>query len=316
MAYTNFIGSGVSVNGAPLLPGGGSVPLGNTYFFVNSVTGSDGNEGTADAPFGTLAWAITKCTANTGCVIVLQQGHAETITSNTALPFNVAGVTIVGLGTGADRPTFTLSTANTNRIPVSAANIKIQNCIFIGNFLSIATCFLLTTAPNFTVDSCAFRDTSAILGFLSIITTTVTVNADGLTFTNNTRQSGATTTPGPDIVIAGTIDRVTVVGNTSWHSTISNNVAALINHGALVVTNLDCGYNKIYSVNTSQTNGALLITSATTGSGVIYNNYVRTLTVTAFILITAAAVQYGLFNNYVQTDPNTSGELEPGAGTN
>ena len=178
MPYTNFIGSGVSVNGAPLLPGGGSVPLGTNYFFVCNATGangSDGNAGTMDAPFATLDFAVGQCAANLGYVIVVMQGHAETLTSNTALLLDVAGITIVGLGTGADRPTFTLSTANTCRIPVSAANIKIQNCIFIGNFLSIATCFLLTTAPGFWVDSCAFRDTSAILGFLSIITTTVSV---------------------------------------------------------------------------------------------------------------------------------------------
>ncbi len=325
MPYTNFIGAGVSVNGAPLIPGGGTIPLSNNYIFVSNLTGdngSDGNPGTMDLPFATLNAAITYA-GNTGLfptgsapVIVCLQGHSETITANTALLFNVADITIVGLGVGSNRPKFTFTTANTNCIPVSAANIKISGCVFVGNFLSIATLFSVAAAPGFTVDSCEFRDTDATHGFLSIITTTITVNADGLTYTNNLRVSAATTTPGPDIVIAGTIARVTVKGNTSYHSTISNNVAALIDHGALVVSGLDCGYNNIYSVNTDTSGGAILVnTSAITGYGMIYNNYVRALDTAAALLITAAAVQYGLFNNYYTGDVGLSGFLLPAAAT-
>lgn len=315
--YTNLIGAGWAVNGAPLLPGGGSIPLGTNYVFVNSVTGSNGNLGTMDSPVATLDFAIGMCTASSGWVIVLMAGHAETISANTALLFDVAGITIVGLGTGANRPTFTLDTANTNRIPVSAADIKIQNCIFIGNFLSIATCFLLTTAPGFWVDSCVFRDTSLIKGFLSIITTTVAVVADGLQFTNNEVQSDATTTPGPAISILGTHDRLTITGNVITHSTISNNVSALLAHAALVVTHLNMGNNTVYSVNTDTSGGALLITtSATTGSGMVYNNYAATIDTAGILLFTATAIQYGYFNNYGSHRGNTtSGYLLPAVGT-
>ncbi len=319
MTLTNFP-NGITSFGVPQV-GSGQIPVtnGNYYFVCNrsGANGSDGNEGTSpENPFATLDTAINNCTANNADVIVILPGHAETISSNTALNFDIAGITIIGLGTGASRPTFTLGTANTTRIPVSAANIKISGCIFIGNFLSIATCFLLTTAPGFWVDSCEFRDTSAILGFLSIITTTVSVDADGLMFTNNIRDSIATTTPGPDIVIAGTISRVTVKGNTTWHRSISNNVAALIAHGALVVTDLDCGFNKIYSVNTDTATGALLLTtSATTGSGMIYNNYMACLDTAAPLVITAAAVQYFCFENYLNGDVGLSGYLLPAAGS-
>lgn len=312
--------SGLEVAGVTTMGVGGGLPLvaGNgQYYFVSSTQGSDGNTGAADNPFATLDWAIGKCVAGNGDVIVLLPGHAETISSATALNFDVAGITIVGLGTGSARPTFTLGTANTTKIPVSAANIKIENCIFIGNFLSIATCFLLTTAPGFWVDNCAFRDTSAVLGFLSIITTTVSVNSDGLRFTNNVVQSDATTTPGPTIVIANTIDRVTIQNNFITHSTISNNTAALLEHGALVVTHLNCGYNTVYSVNTDTATGALLIkTTATTGSGMVYNNYAAALDTAAAILFTATAVQYGYFNNfYAHRGNTTSGYLLPAAGT-
>lgn len=312
--------SGLEVAGVPTMGVGGGLPLtagSGNYFFVSSTQGSNGNTGAADNPYATLDFAIGQCVAGDGDVIVILPGHTETISSNTALNFDIAGITIIGLGTGSARPTFTLGTANTTRIPVSAANIKIQNCIFVGNFLSIATCFLLTTAPGFWVDSCEFRDTSAILGFLSIITTTVSVNCDGLQFTNNVVQSDATTTPGPTIVVANTLDRLTILGNVITHSTISNNVSALLAHAALVVTHLNMGYNTVYSVNTDTATGGLLITtSATTGSGMVYNNYAAALDTAAAILFTATAVQYGYFNNYYAHRGNTtSGYLLPAAGT-
>ncbi len=322
MALTNFP-NGITSFGVPSI-GSGQLPVtnGNYYFVCNASTanGSDGNDGTSvDAPLATLAAAISKCStdAKGDDVITILPGHAETISSNTALTFNVAGMTIVGLGTGSLRPTFTLDTANTCRIPVSAANIKISGCIFVGNFLSIATCFLLTTAPGFWVDSCAFRDTSAVLGFLSIITTTVSVNCDGLQFTNNEVQSDATTTPGPAIVVLNTLDRLIIYNNAVTHSTISNNVSALLSHAALVVTHLSMGYNKVYSVNTdTATGGLLLTTTATTGSGMIYNNYAAALDTAAAILLPAIAVQYGCFNNfYAHRGNSTSGYLLPAAGT-
>lgn len=284
---------------------------------TNQKAGSDGNRGTYDQPFATLAYALTQCVANRGDIIYIKPGHAETISANTSLPLSKAGVAIVGLGAGSMRPTFTLDTANSNRIPVSAANVSIRNCIFIGNFLSIATCFLLTTAPEFEVDSCAFRDTDATHGFLTIVTTTVAVNADGLRFTNNVVQSDATTTPGPAVSLLGTIDRVTVDGNEVWHSVASDNKSALIEHAALVVTKLMCRWNYIYSVNVDTATGAILVkTTAITGSGMIAHNRIRALDSAAEIVVTAAAVQYGFFDNlYIGDGTNTSGFVSPAIGS-
>ena len=149
--YPNGFPGGVSIRGVPIAqthPG--------KVFWVSNVTtgllpgqrgGSNGNKGTFNDPFSTLAYAISRCVANRGDIIFIKPGHAESIASATALPFDIAGVAIVGLGIGANRPTFTFTTANTAKIPVSAANISVQHCIFVGTFLSIATCFLLPTAP-------------------------------------------------------------------------------------------------------------------------------------------------------------------------
>ncbi|CAN0509116.1 unnamed protein product, partial [Phaeothamnion confervicola] len=168
--------------------------------------------------------------------------------------------------------------------------MSISNCLFVGNFLSIASAFTVAAAADFKIDNCGFRDTSAVLGFLSIVTTTVSLNSDGLTYTNNSRKSDATTTPGPDVVIANTMSRLKVNGNKSVHTVASNNTAALIEHGALVMTDAEVIGNYVYSVNTDTATGGILVkTTATTGSGIVAHNRVRTLDTAAAILVTVAA---------------------------
>jgi hypothetical protein len=155
------------------------------------------------------------------------------------------------------------------------------------------------------------------LGFLTAITTTVTVNADNLYYGKNLRVSLATTTPGPDLVVLGTMTGLTVVDNISFHTTISNNVAALLNHAALVMTALTVTGNQVYSVNTDTATGGLLaLTTATTGSGIIAHNRLRALDVAAAIVVTAGAVQYGMFDNlYTGETTLLSGFVLPAIGT-
>jgi hypothetical protein len=322
MPYSNFPGGfaqGVTMRNLPIL----QTTPGRTFWVSNSSTlqvgqraGSNGNKGTFDAPFATLDYAIGQCVANRGDIIFIKPGHAESVTSATSILFDVAGVQIIGLGTGSNRPTFTYTTADTATIPVSAANMSITGCLFVGGFLSIASAFTVGAAPDLKIDGNEFRDTSAILGFLSIVTTTVSVNADGLAYTNNARKSDATTTPGPDVVIAGTMSRLKVNGNKSIHTVASNNVAALVEHGALVMTDAEVIGNYVYSVNTDTATGAVLLkTTATTGSGIIAHNRVRTLDAAAAILVPVAAVQYAMVDNlHIDGATFTSGYILPAIG--
>ena len=73
----------------------------------------------------------------------------------------------------------------------------------------------------------------------------------------------------------------------------------------------------VFSVNTDTSTGAILVsTTATTGSGMIADNYVRALDIAAAILVTATAVQYGLFNNlYVGDGTSVSGFVLPAIGS-
>jgi hypothetical protein len=73
----------------------------------------------------------------------------------------VAGVAIIGLGAGSLRPTLTFTTATTANIPVTAANMSIQNFLFVANFADIASFFTATgtnTPTDFNVEGCEFKD--------------------------------------------------------------------------------------------------------------------------------------------------------------
>ena len=318
--YPNGFSNGVVIRDIPLVqahPGKAFWVSNNTALLQGTVAGSDGNKGTFQSPFATLAYALTQCKANRGDIIFVKPGHAEAVTSATSLGFAVAGVAIVGLGAGSARPKLTFTTANTATIAVSADNVSLQNFQVVGNFLSIASAFTVAAAANLAIENCSFSDTSAILGFLSIITTTVSVNSDNLRYVNNDRISIATTSPGPDIVVANTMTGLTVCDNSSTHLVASNNVAALIEHGALVMTNAKVLRNYVFSVNTDTATGAVLLkTTAITGSGMVAHNRVRALDIAAAIIVPAVAVQYGLFDNlYIGDGTSNSGFVLPAIGS-
>ncbi len=110
-----------------------SVTTGNIWWVDSgSSTGADaaGYGQNPDAPFLTLDYAIGNCTANQGDIIYVMSGHAETLTAAGGVTVDVAGITIIGLGEGADRPTFTFSsTDNTASILITGASTKIKNII-------------------------------------------------------------------------------------------------------------------------------------------------------------------------------------------
>ena len=102
---------------------------GSQFFVDSGATGaSDSNDGLSwESALATLDAAIAKCTANSGDVIWVAPGHAESYTTTgTKLTVDVAGVTIIGLGTGASRPTFTFGHTGATWA-ISAASAYVSN---------------------------------------------------------------------------------------------------------------------------------------------------------------------------------------------
>lgn len=318
MPASNFpygFANGLTVRGVPIVQ---SNP-GQVFWVSNSTAvlrgqrgGSDGNRGTYDSPFGTLAGAVAQCVANRGDIIFVKPGHAETISSATALALNIAGVAIVGLGSGTNRPKFTLGTANTTTIAVSADNISVQNCQFAANFLSIAACFTLSTAKEFAVQNCYFWDTSSVLNFLNIVKSTGAANTvDGLCFNDNVVVNLGVTSNNTTILTANDIDRLTMQRNyLKWAVQNDKAIGVIVTAG--VLTNLVATDNMGYRPNTTTAGGSFINVGGTTSTGIVARNLVQTLTTTTDLLFTTN-VGLAAFDNRVTGVVGASGFLIPAA---
>lgn len=155
MPISNFpagFASGISIRGVPLL----TAYPGNV-FWVDSGAGSNGNKGTFDRPFSTIDYAVGRCTANNGDIIMVKPGHTETVIAAAGLDLDVAGIAVVGLGSGSDRPTVNFTTVVGADMDVDAANITVFNLLFTGG-LDALTGPIDVNAADFSMVNCETRD--------------------------------------------------------------------------------------------------------------------------------------------------------------
>jgi hypothetical protein len=132
-------------------------------------------------PFATIDYAIGRCTANNGDIIYVLPDHAETISAAGGITCDVAGVSIIGLGVGTDRPAINF-TATGSTLPVSAANVTLYNLLFTGGVDAITT-MLPVTAANCNIINCEARDvTGNALVFASFSAAADYPLIDGFTY--------------------------------------------------------------------------------------------------------------------------------------
>ena len=86
-------------------------PTTGNIWFVDSGAASGGNGLSPEGAVLTIDAAINLATAANGDIIVVMEGHAETIAGAAGVAQDVAGLTIVGLGRGRNRPVITFATA-------------------------------------------------------------------------------------------------------------------------------------------------------------------------------------------------------------
>lgn len=296
--------NGLILKGMPLV----QAQPGNVYWVNNGtvlgkgeVAGSNGNDGTFYRPWATLQYALNQCLAGHGDIIFVKAGHAEAIPDAATLLFNKAGVAIIGLGSGAFRPTFTLTTAATANIPVTAANVSIQNCMFIANFADIASLFTVTgtaLATDFNVEGCIFLDNASNLNFISLITGNATgASLTGFRFVGNRVSSLGTTAATTAIKILSDCSRVIIADNFGV-SAVLNDTAAILAAGASQLTLFEFGRNVWERPNTSSTGGSFVSGTGNAWSGTAYDNYLYQVDVTAGIWIsTGHGSAFGYQNN-------------------
>lgn len=156
--YPGGFAAGVIVRGVPLIqthPGRVFWVSNATTLLTGQRTGSDGNDGSFNAPYATLDNAINQCTANRGDIIFLKPGHSETLTATSVVP-DVAGIAIIGLGQGGNRPTFN-ATATGSIFPISGANMLVHNLLFTGGVDAIVS-MISVSAADVVLSSIELRD--------------------------------------------------------------------------------------------------------------------------------------------------------------
>ena len=308
--FPNGFTSGVTIRDIPI-----TVAHPGKVFWVNNssvlpdkgVAGSDGNPGTYLRPFKTVDYAIGRCTASRGDIIMVMPGHAENIAGASGITSDVAGVAIVGLGAGSLRPTFTF-TATASTWVVSAANCSFVNIILQAGIADVVTALSLTGAA----DGTSFEHIESYEGaaagtynFVDVIT--LATGANNLSW-KDCKFIGNDTNN--DAFITGVAHDGFYIDNCMFHS----NVAQAAVHG-LIVTSGNCTNMRIKNSDfRSNIDGALFIdfNGDANGGTVSYCNFSS--------IDTAGAVTGGFdltgahcFECYVAGEANSFGLVGGGA---
>ena len=134
--------------------------LGNgSVFYCDSGESSGTEDGlTWATATDTLDEAINLCTNNAGDVIFVAAGHAEATLTTQAVDVDVIGVTIIGLGNGSNRPTFTYTGAN-GEVAIGADNVTIKNILFLTSVTGVLMGIEVEDGVDyFTLDRCEFNE--------------------------------------------------------------------------------------------------------------------------------------------------------------
>jgi hypothetical protein len=168
----------------------------SSVFYVDSTTGLDSGTwgGTYLKPFATVDYAIGQATADKGDIIYVMPSHTETFTAADGFDADVAGVTIIGLGTGDDRPTFNFTDTDAT-VAIGAANVTLKNLRFVAGISAVVIGVAVEAGGDGAViDNCAFPEpATSTFEFLDAIDLATTAN--DVRITNNEYYHTAATGP-------------------------------------------------------------------------------------------------------------------------
>lgn len=195
------------------------------------------------SPFATLDYAYSACTTARCDTVFVLPGHAETFASAADIAtFDLADVRVIGLGTGTNRPTFTLGHADTT-LTVTGANNTISNLRFITSAANVVTGITASaTADGLIIEDCYFSDASVTTELKIAISLAAACNHCKIRrnhfFAHTAADTGATTSA---IVLVGESAHTEISGNYVYGHYITNclNAAATVT-GLWVVGNVMC----------------------------------------------------------------------------
>ncbi len=145
-------------------------PTTGNIWFVDSGASSGGNGLSPEAAVTTIDAAINLATASNGDIIIVMEGHAESIVGAGGIALDKAGLTIVGLGRGRNRPVVTFATDAAASFNISAASCHVENLVLL-NAIASQTAMVNISAADVTIKGCEVQvsdgSTAALLGILT-----------------------------------------------------------------------------------------------------------------------------------------------------
>lgn len=160
-----------------------------------------------------VASVLPYCVANRGDLILVHQNHTENIGAADAWAF-VAGLRIVGLGSGDTRPTFTFTVAASTLL-LDVAGLEISNCRFL--CAGPAGTTGLTVVAPFTVsgEGCVLAGNFFQVGIDAdqICATFMTITGDNVTFAHNLVEGLVVGAEITDVIVLTAADGVTITDN-------------------------------------------------------------------------------------------------------
>lgn len=242
--------------------------------------------------FSTIDAAIGACTASAGDTIFVLPGHTEAVTSS-SIACDVAGVNIIGLGSGSYKPTLTFG-ATDSRINVTAANCKWENFRWTAGIGDIVTAVLHATAAQNTqyIDIEFFA--SSTFNFINGFTLGAANISDGCRWERCYLRTADTGQLALCITAAAQND-LKFYNNYVVHAAAA---AGLLTAGAADLLGLDVKGNFVQTGQTDGSVGVLVITTSTASSGRITDNDMKTADAAANVAIPIASKVYAA-RNYI-----------------
>ena len=247
---------------------------------------------TTSAVYNTIDDAIGACTANQGDRIYVMPGHTEAVT-NGSIALDIAGVTIIGIGNGAMKPTLTFGATN-SKINVTAASGTFQNFRFTAGIGDVVTAVLHATAAQDTQYLDIEFYATSTFNFINNYTLGAANISDGCRWERNylrTADAGQLSL----VVTAASHADLKFYNNYVSHAAT---VAGLLVGGAADFLGIDVRGNFVQTGQTDGSGGVLVSTSSTASSGRITDNDMKTADAAANVAIPIASKVYAA-RNYI-----------------
>lgn len=144
------------------------VPILDLYpgkvFWVDSVNGSNGNRGTSQRPFASIAFLYDNAATlgfTDGDKVICKNGHVEAVIAAGGLDLDIAGTAILFLGEGANRAQINFTTDVAADMDIDAGNITLINPLFIAGIDALAGPIDVNDT-DFTIIGGEYRDAAGI----------------------------------------------------------------------------------------------------------------------------------------------------------